>query len=133
MAYEFTKLSDVEVVAEPSESANVLIEENGVIKKAPKTAMGGSADSEWDLEIYIEYDSSTSSYISQLISGDYETLKNIIDRQGMPKIHVFFKDGGLWESTMPSNIQWVGLESLFVFKTLNKRVMFTSDHRIIVD
>lgn len=41
MAYEFKKLSAVEVVAEPTESANVLIEENGVIKKAPKTAVGG--------------------------------------------------------------------------------------------
>lgn len=42
MAYEFKKLSDVEVVAEPAESANVLIEEDGVIKKAPKTAVGGA-------------------------------------------------------------------------------------------
>lgn len=41
MSYEFKKLSDVDVVAEPAESANVLIEENGVIKKAPKTAVGG--------------------------------------------------------------------------------------------
>ena len=38
---EFKKLSDVEVVAEPIETANVLIEEDGVIKKAPKTAVGG--------------------------------------------------------------------------------------------
>ena len=38
---EFKRLSDVEVVAEPTESANVLIEEDGVIKKAPKTAVGG--------------------------------------------------------------------------------------------
>jgi hypothetical protein len=38
---EFKKLSDVEVVAEPTESTNVLIEEDGVIKKAPKTAVGG--------------------------------------------------------------------------------------------
>ena len=38
---EFKRLSDVEVVAEPAESANVLIEENGVIKKAPKTTIGG--------------------------------------------------------------------------------------------
>lgn len=38
---EFKKLSDVEVVEKPTESANVLIEENGVIKKAPKTAVGG--------------------------------------------------------------------------------------------
>lgn len=41
---EFKRLSDVEVVAEPAESANVLIEENGVIKKAPKTAVGGAGE-----------------------------------------------------------------------------------------
>jgi hypothetical protein len=42
MAYNFKSIADVEVVAEPAESANVLIEENGVIKKAPKTAVGGA-------------------------------------------------------------------------------------------
>ena len=41
MAYNFKSIADVEVVAKPAESANVLIEENGVIKKAPKTAVGG--------------------------------------------------------------------------------------------
>lgn len=40
MSYDFKRLSDVEVVAEPAESANVLIEENGVIKKASKDAVG---------------------------------------------------------------------------------------------
>lgn len=44
MAFEFKKLSDVEVVVEPNESANVLIEENGIIKKAPKTAVGGAGN-----------------------------------------------------------------------------------------
>ena len=42
MAYNFKSIADVEVVAEPTESANVLIEEDGVIKKAPKTAVGGA-------------------------------------------------------------------------------------------
>lgn len=41
MAYEFTKLSAVEAVMVPSNNANVLIEEDGVIKKAPKSAVGG--------------------------------------------------------------------------------------------
>lgn len=40
MALEFTKLSDVEVVAELTESANVLIEEDGVIKKVLKDKIG---------------------------------------------------------------------------------------------
>lgn len=39
---EFKKLSDVEVVESVSNAANVLIEENGVIKKAPKTQVGGA-------------------------------------------------------------------------------------------
>ena len=41
MAYNFKPIADVEVVAQPTESANVLIEENGVIKKAPMGAGGG--------------------------------------------------------------------------------------------
>ena len=44
MAYNFKSIADVEVVAEPAESANVLIEENGVIKRAPKTAVGGKKE-----------------------------------------------------------------------------------------
>ena len=40
---EFKRLSDVEAVTEPSESANVLIEENGVVKKAHKTSIGGDS------------------------------------------------------------------------------------------
>ena len=42
MAYNFKSIADVEIVAEPSKSANVLIEENGEIKRAPKTAVGGA-------------------------------------------------------------------------------------------
>lgn len=42
MAYNFKKLSDVEVVETPADAANVLIEENGVIKRAPKSEVGGS-------------------------------------------------------------------------------------------
>lgn len=43
MAYEFRKLSDAEVVETVSDAANVLIEENGVIKKVPKTEVGADA------------------------------------------------------------------------------------------
>lgn len=38
---EFKKLADVEIVTEPAETVNILIEENGIIKKAPKTIVGG--------------------------------------------------------------------------------------------
>lgn len=45
MAYEFKKLSDVAAVETPADTANVLIEEDGVIKKAPKSAVGGAGSS----------------------------------------------------------------------------------------
>lgn len=37
MAYNFKSIADVDVVEELSEEAHVLIEEDGVIKRAPKT------------------------------------------------------------------------------------------------
>ena len=46
MSYNFKSIADTQVVAEPSESVHVLIEENGEIKRAPKTAVGGSGGGE---------------------------------------------------------------------------------------
>ena len=40
---EFKKLSAVDSVNKPSEEAHILIEEDGVIKKAPKSAVGGGS------------------------------------------------------------------------------------------
>ena len=81
---EFKRLSDVEVVAEPTETANVLIEENGVIKKAPKTAVGGSGSSEWDA--IIEYaDIDNTKYVN-LISGDCMTVGTKIINGEVPNI-----------------------------------------------
>lgn len=37
---EFKRLSDVEIVESPTDNANILIEDNGIIKKAPKTFIG---------------------------------------------------------------------------------------------
>lgn len=63
---EFKRLSDVEVVAEPTESANVLIEENGVIKKVPKTTVGGG---EPDMVITL-----TGCAVWDIISTDVVTI-----------------------------------------------------------
>lgn len=41
MATEFKKLSEVTMLEEASETAHVLIEENGEIYRVPKTAVGG--------------------------------------------------------------------------------------------
>ena len=53
---EFKKLSAVEVVEAVSETANVLIEENGVIKRAAKSEIGAQAD-------WAEMDESSPAFI----------------------------------------------------------------------
>lgn len=56
MAYKFTKLSDVALNESPASTANVLIEEDGEMKKAPKSAIGSQAD--WN-----ETDETNPAYI----------------------------------------------------------------------
>lgn len=83
MSYEFKKLSDVEVVETPADIANVLIEEDGVIKKAPKTAVGGAGTDDYDVivrgtPILVDWGSDgwgIDGVEYTLEKGDYETLK----------------------------------------------------------
>lgn len=102
---EFKKLSDVEVVAEPAESANVLIEENGVIKKAPKTAVGGG---EWDAVIDCG-EGMPNGYTDESLlvfeSGNYNTIKAKWDEGEMPKIMLKYFDeyGDLWHHRASSH------------------------------
>ena len=85
MSYEFKSIADVEVVAEPGKSANVLIEENGVIKKAPKTAVGG--DGKWDA--IIECRSIDGEEWCNLLSGDFSSLREkIMTKREDPKVLV---------------------------------------------
>lgn len=44
MSYDFIKISDVDLVGKPNESANVIIEDGGDIKRVPKSAIGAQAD-----------------------------------------------------------------------------------------
>lgn len=85
---EFKRLSDVEVVAEPAESANVLIEENGVIKKAPKTAVGG-AGGEADLVIGINnhIENATIDNI-RIVSGSVEAVYTAFESGRIPVVEV---------------------------------------------
>lgn len=76
MSYEFMKLSDVEVVETPTENANVLIEEDGVIKKAPKTAVGGASTGsvEPDMVITVTGESET-----KITSDNYAITEGSVD------------------------------------------------------
>lgn len=88
MAYNFKSIADVEVVAEPAESANVLIEESGVIKKAPKTAVGG-AGGEADLVIGINnhIENATLKNIS-IVSGSVEAVYTAFESGKIPAVEV---------------------------------------------
>ena len=44
MAYRFKSFADVDRVETPAENANVLVEENGFMKKVPLDAVGGGED-----------------------------------------------------------------------------------------
>lgn len=92
MAYDFKKLSDVAVVETPAETANVLIEEDGVIKKAPKTAVGG-AGGDYDLDILCEASdwSSITSDSYSLVSGDYTNALEKLSTPGtFPNVRIRF-------------------------------------------
>jgi hypothetical protein len=94
MSYEFKKLSDVDIVETPSETANVLIEEDGVIKKAPKTAVGGNGSNEYDMIVRNECEEEEINAMMDrggeiectVISGDFNTIFNKIKQGYIPKI-----------------------------------------------
>lgn len=88
---EFKKLSDVEIVTEPAESANVLIEEDGVIKKAPKTAVGGGSASSNVPDMEITWDNGKSATI---ISGDLELVKTKYENGDFPEVILYTSYSG---------------------------------------
>lgn len=102
MAYNFKSISDVEVVAEPSESANVLIEENGVIKKAPKTAVGGIAGGSVEPDMVITHTGSygTDDITSRLAitSGSPLAIKSKFEASEMPIVKVVSTKGTYGDS-----------------------------------
>lgn len=97
MAYNFKSIADVEVVAEPAESANVLIEENGVIKKAPKTAVGGGAGgNEYDIVLTVNaYPHHTTITIDKITisQGSMELVRKAVVDGRIPKAKVIFDSG----------------------------------------
>lgn len=89
---DFKKLSAVEAIEAVSDTANVLIEENGVIKKAPKTAVGGAGGSEPDLVIAINnhYIKKITADAYHIECGNVEAVINAIGEGRMPNIKMRF-------------------------------------------
>ena len=64
---DFKKLSEVDLTEEVSDTANVLIEEDGIIKRAPKTKVGG-ASSDSIIKTAIITSSAYISHVSNVAS-----------------------------------------------------------------
>ena len=118
---EFKKLSDVEVIAEPTESANVLIEEDGVIKKAPKTAVGGAGggSNESVLKIYINDNFEDSSNYT-LPDNFYETVLDKFWKEEYPNIfyylHIYTGDGDYDFCGLPLSVCYdEGSQCVFIY------------------
>ena len=73
MSYEFTKLSEVPVVAEFPEGANTVIETNGEIKRCPSS--GGGSGFEYDFIIKTDGETYT------LDTGTYEAINAKLGKQ----------------------------------------------------
>lgn len=90
MAYEFKKLSKVDTVETVSDTASVLIEENGVIKRAPKTEVGGKS-AEWDVVIHLEGGYTMETVESfELVQGSFDELYEKIKSKKMPKACIYW-------------------------------------------
>lgn len=72
---EFKKLSDVESVEAVSESAYVLIEEDGAIKKAPKSQIGGAGNESIIITVTMDvaYDEDGEPYMGEKGTCDLST------------------------------------------------------------
>ena len=64
---EFTKLSEVEVVETATDNDKVLIEQNGEIKRVPKTEVGGGAGGNM---LVIRGDESTGGFTANMALSD---------------------------------------------------------------
>jgi hypothetical protein len=108
---EFKKLSAVEMVETVDQAATVLIEKDGVIKRAPKNEIGTQADwsetdssspafiknkpvEEYDLDVSVtaSYSDDDDEYMfeSNINSGSFDKVKNKILKNEYPNIKIQF-------------------------------------------
>lgn len=88
MAYEFKKLSDVEVLDEVPENANALVEVDGAIKRVPGNGLGGNND-EVDFEFTITtYPFSGDIYAEDIVitKGSMDNVLQRIRNDELPKV-----------------------------------------------
>ena len=110
MAYNFKSIADVDIVAEPAKSANVLIEENGVIKKAPKTAVGGSGNGSETVIIFTE---SNNLFGVPAPDGLYEKLQDLFNNHIPLNLVSYMLTGDNRYFPLPMNSVYIAEDNVF--------------------
>lgn len=89
MALDFTRLSDVTLVEEATETANVLIEEGGEIKRMPKQEYLPNIGGGFDAIISIDNDTNECT----LLHGSYESVRNKMLSGICPSVWIYRTSG----------------------------------------
>lgn len=105
MALEFKKLSEVTLTEKAVDTANVLIEENGEIKRVPKTEVGGSGSAAIIIKD-TEYDNAMSgvstlmappsgpSTTYECVNATFEDIWNaVVNREAINVVGMLIDDG----------------------------------------
>lgn len=112
MSYEFKRLSDVEVVEQPLSTANMLIEEEGVIKKAP---IGKNNNYDFIIITVVE-----EGLTGATCNKSYDEVLEMLASGNISYIYL--------KAVTPFSIMWPQLASgIRTFGSINQNVPATSD------
>ena len=90
---EFTKLSEVAVVETANDEDKVLIEQNGEIKRVPKTEVGGSGGN--TLIMQIDFDASTGTVSGYTANMTLDEALAAFNTRELSGCFVYFSPTGL--------------------------------------
>ena len=89
MAIEFTRLADKKKKKKVKEEDSVLVVQDGEVKRAPKTAVGGGAGGILIITLVFTGD----DYNPQIIGGTFEDLANAFENN-MPCMMIHISSSG---------------------------------------
>ena len=88
---EFKKLSEVEAVRAVQDNANVLIEEDGVIKKAPKTAVGGGGIKQYYILVDTTERDEEGSPKTEASENIFQIVKNMLEKKEIIDLLLYYR------------------------------------------
>lgn len=112
MAIEFTRLADVTAIEEVKEEDSVLVVQDGEVKRAPKTAVGGAGGGGFDLLVSRKYVEKKQGEIITLIVGDYTKILQKV--QNAEPVFAALSTAYVPDSNIPPELRF------FIFNEITK-------------